>query len=99
MPTIGNGLPAVAVNTIFDRDVFVPTVEDVIITKLRWSHAGRRRKDLEDVENVIAVQGDRIDWDYVTSWCDRHGTRELLDSVRMSVPQRDRSADRRLGAG
>ncbi len=67
---------------ILDRDGFLPTAEDVIITKLRWSHAGRRRKDMEDVENVIAVQGDGIDWDYVTSWCDRHGTRELLESVR-----------------
>ncbi len=67
---------------VFDRDVFVPTMEDVIVIKLRWSHAGRRTKDLDDVRNVIAVQGDRIDWDYVTSWCDRHGTRELLDGVR-----------------
>jgi hypothetical protein len=72
--------------TIADRDVFVPTAEDVIVTKLRWSHAGRRRKDMEDVENVITIQGDRIDWDYVNSWCDRHGTRELLESVRSSLP-------------
>jgi hypothetical protein len=67
---------------ILDREGFVPTMEDVIITKLRWSHAGRRLKDLDDARNVITVQGDRIDWDYVTAWCDRHGTRELLESVR-----------------
>lgn len=68
---------------ILNRDVVLPSVEDVIITKLRWSRAGRRLKDIEDVQNVVAVQGDRIDWDYVTSWCDRHGTRELLESVRV----------------
>jgi hypothetical protein len=67
---------------ILDRECFMPTVEDVIVTKLLWSHAGRRLKDLDDVRNVIAVQGDRINWDYVTKWCDRHGTRELLESVR-----------------
>ena len=71
---------------VLDRDVVIPTVEDVIVTKLRWSHAGRRLKDIEDVGNVIAVQGDRIDWDYVTAWCDRHGTRELLDRLRPSLP-------------
>jgi hypothetical protein len=71
---------------ILDRDGFLPTAEDVIITKLRWSHSGRRRKDLDDVENVVSVQGDCIDWDYVTSWCDRHGTRELLDRVRSLPP-------------
>ena len=68
-----------------DRSVCMPTMEDVVITKLRWSHAGRRTKDLDDVRNVIAVQGDGIDWDYVNSWCDRHGTRELLDGVRLSL--------------
>jgi hypothetical protein len=61
-------------------------VEDAIITKLRWFHAGKRSKDLQDARGMIAVQGNRIDWDYVTSWCDRHGTRELLDSVRESCP-------------
>ncbi len=35
---------------------------------------------------VIAVQGARIDWDYVASWCERHGTREILESLRSSVP-------------
>ena len=60
-------------------------MEDVIITKLRWSHIGRREKDIEDVRNVITIQGDRIDWDYVISWCDRHGTRELLENVRQSL--------------
>jgi hypothetical protein len=64
------------------RDVYLPAAEDVIVTKLRWSHYGRRTKDIDDVRNVIAVQADRIDWAYVTAWCDRHGTRELLDRIR-----------------
>ena len=67
---------------IADRSVFIPTAEDVIIIKLRWSHSAHRLKDIDDVQNVIAAQVDRIDWDYVNSWCDRHGTRELLKSVR-----------------
>jgi hypothetical protein len=70
---------------ILDRDVAIPTAEDVIVTKLRWSHAGRRRKDVDDARDVIAVQGNWIDWDYVNSWCDRHETRELLDEVRRSL--------------
>jgi hypothetical protein len=68
-----------------EGEVFIPSVEDVIVTKMRWLHAAGRHKDSEDVENVIAVQGDRIDWNYVNSWCDRHGTRELLDQVRRSI--------------
>lgn len=70
---------------IMDRTVAIPTAEDVIVTKLRWSRAGRRTKDVEDVRNVVAVQGDRIDWTYVNSWCDKHGTSDLLDDIRRSV--------------
>ena len=72
---------------IVDREMSVPTAEDVIITKLRWSRHGQRTKDRDDARNVIAVQGDVLDWPYVIRWCDRHGTRELLEDVRRSIPR------------
>jgi hypothetical protein len=62
------------------------TAEDVIITKLHWALLGNRYKDREDVRDVIAVQADRIDWDYVHRWCEQHGTRALLDEIRASIP-------------
>ncbi|HZV07476.1 MAG TPA: hypothetical protein VE999_20495 [Gemmataceae bacterium] len=68
------------------REVFLPTAEDVIITKLRWMLNARRTKDSDDARDVIAVQGENIDWPYVYSWCDRHGTRALLDEIRSSIP-------------
>ncbi|MEW6356766.1 MAG: DUF6036 family nucleotidyltransferase [Planctomycetota bacterium] len=72
--------------TIEGRQTFVLTAEDVIITKLRWAGQGDRRKDEEDVRNVIAVQHKRIDWGYVVEWCERHGTGNLLKRIRRSVP-------------
>ncbi len=33
-----------------------------------------------------SVQGERLDWDYIHHWCQSHGTRELLDQVRRSIP-------------
>jgi len=71
---------------LVNREVFFPTAEDVIITKLRWALHARRSKDRDDARDVIAVQGDRIDWDYVHHWCDQHGTRALLEEVRGSIP-------------
>lgn len=65
---------------------FVPSAEDVVITKLRWSRQGQRQKDLDDVLSVLAVQRDALDWDYVHRWCDAHGTRDLLDKIRASLP-------------
>lgn len=71
---------------LLDRLVWLPTVEDVIVTKLRWGLLGNRSKDRDDIRGVIAVQGDRIDWDYVHRWCEEHGTRALLDEIRASIP-------------
>lgn len=65
------------------RQVFFPTAEDVIIWKLRWARA----KDREDVRAVIGVQGEHLDWTYIESWCERHGTRALLQEIRRSVPK------------
>jgi hypothetical protein len=61
--------------------VFVPSPEDVIITTLRWSKAGKRQKDVEDVQSVLAVQGNTLDLDYIRLWTDQHGTRELLERL------------------
>ena len=69
-----------------DRQVWLPTPEDVIVTKLQWAFLANRPKDREDARDVIAVQSDRIDWDYVHHWCEQHGTRALLDEIRDSIP-------------
>ena len=66
--------------------VCLPTVEDVVITKLLWSQRGKRLKDVDDVRNVVAIQGRVLDWSYVESWCDRHNTHEILEQIRASLP-------------
>jgi hypothetical protein len=63
------------------RRAFVPTAEDVVITKLRWSRQGQRPKDLEDVRGVLKVQRGRLDLNYMRGWCDLHGTSALLDKL------------------
>jgi hypothetical protein len=69
-----------------DHEAWIPTVEDVIITKLRWAERAGRQKDRNDLQTVIRVQSDQIDWNYIYSWADRHGTRALLDEIRNSIP-------------
>jgi hypothetical protein len=71
---------------VLGQNTYAPTAEDVIVTKLRWSQQGRRHKDLDDVRNVLAVQGEYLDWPYLQRWCDQHGTRTLLEEIRRSIP-------------
>lgn len=70
---------------LFGRQVSLPSAEDMIITKLRWAITRAGRKDREDARDVIAIQGDRLDWDYIFSWADRHGTRSLLEEIRSEI--------------
>ena len=71
------------------RRRFMPTAEDVITQKLRWSRQGMGGKDIEDARNVIAVQRERLDWDYIREWCRKLGLGELLDTVVKSIPPLD----------
>lgn len=64
------------------RDAWIPMPEDVVIQKLRW----KRRKDLDDVVNVLSVSGPIIDWSYLRSWTTKHGTDSLLNELLKEVP-------------
>jgi hypothetical protein len=63
------------------RQAYVPTAEDVIITKLRWYALAHRPKDRADVEMILAVQSGQMDLDYMRNWCDQHQTRPLLEQL------------------
>lgn len=67
------------------QPTWIASLEDAVVTKLRWAHLAGREKDYVDVRNVIAVQGDAIDWPYVEGWCDQHGSRELLEKIRKEL--------------
>jgi len=67
---------------LLEHPVYLPTAEDVIVTKLRW----QRPKDLVDATFIMGVKFDELDWDYISGWCERHGTRPLLDELRGKIP-------------
>ena len=43
-------------------------------------------KDRDDARNILAVQGDALDFAYIGRWCDTHGTRARLEELRRSIP-------------
>lgn len=60
----------------------VLTAEDYIVTKLRWP----RPKDAQDVRDVIAMQDDALDWDYIRHWASVHDSLTKLEKIRASIP-------------
>jgi hypothetical protein len=62
---------------VIGPQAFVPTPEDVVVMALRFALPLNSPKDAEDARGVVAVQGERLDWNYIRRWCDAHGTWEL----------------------
>lgn len=65
-------------SSLLDGMVWLPTAEDVVVQKLRWG----RHQDLADVTDVLLVQADSLDWQYITRWTDAHGSSEILTQIR-----------------
>ena len=65
-------------SSVLGGTIWLPTPEDVIVQKLRWS----RPQDLVDAENVMIVQMDNLDWDYIYRWTELHGTTRTLTRIR-----------------
>lgn len=63
-------------------EVFLPSAEDVIVQKLRWSLGAKRPKDFADAVAVMQVQGKALDWSYIETWCAEHGTLEVLAEAK-----------------
>lgn len=71
---------------VLGREASVASVEDMIVTKLRWAVEARRAKDRDDVRNMVAVRGDSLDWRYIRQWCTVHRTLDQLEAIRSTIP-------------
>lgn len=67
---------------LLGREAWIPTAEDLVIQKLRWG----RPKDLDDVRNVLSVQGEKIDKARIELWCTRHATLQRYLTTLATVP-------------
>lgn len=66
------------------RDVSVVSPEDIILLKLDWFRqtGGTSERQWGDVLGVLAVQGDALDFEYLTASARELGLEELLNRAR-----------------
>lgn len=67
---------------VLGTDAWIPTPEDIIVQKPRWSSRAHRAKDYDNAVNVVREQHRVLDWPCVERWCREHRTLDLLDNVR-----------------
>lgn len=65
------------------RVVYVASAEDTALAKLAWYRLGNEVSDQQwrDVLNVIEVQGDKLDLDYMRHWAQELGVADLLEQA------------------
>ncbi len=66
------------------RDVSVVSPEDIILLKLGWFRqtGGTSQRQWDDVLGVLAVQGDTLDFEYLTASARELGLEELFNRAR-----------------
>ncbi len=64
-----------------ERRAYVCTAEDTILAKLEWYRMGGEvsERQWRDVLGVMAVQGQRLDLDYLRRWATELGVGDLLE--------------------
>ena len=66
---------------IIGHDVYFSTPEDLILSKLsRWRDTGSSRHK-EDIASIISISGDGLDREYLNSWAEKLGHKDLLDEA------------------
>ncbi len=65
---------------IADLDVWVASPEDLILSKLQWSANGDSAFQLRDAKQMAMVVPE-LDWEYLRTWADRLGLKELLREI------------------
>jgi hypothetical protein len=55
--------------------------EDVIIYKLKYYVEGRMPKHLRDIGAMLFVQGEALDYSYITDWAERIGAADVWTEV------------------
>lgn len=71
--------------TMGGRTVWLPSAEDVVVQKLRWSQLGKREKDFLDALGIAKVRRDRLDWEYIEHWCRDLEILKTLERLRREL--------------
>jgi arginine deiminase len=64
-----------------ERSAFVASAEDTVLAKLEWYRMGGEvsERQWRDVQNILKVQADRLDRDYLRQWATQLGILDLLE--------------------
>lgn len=63
----------------FNKEFFIISPEDLILSKLLWYKEGESSRQLEDIKSIL--QTSKINLNYIKSWAEKQSTIEILNKV------------------
>ncbi len=63
---------------------WIASPEDMVLQKLLWGRASRSEKQWRDVLGILKLQGDNLDYGYLTQWAERLG---LVDALSQALTE------------
>ena len=66
----------------YGKEIYIITLEDLIISKLNWAKDRLSEKQLTDVENLLQNE---YDVDYVKTWADKLGVLHLYEKCLKAI--------------
>ena len=68
---------------IFGIQMYISAPEDTILAKLRWAKlSGGSEKQFTDALRIYEVQYDRLNQDYLDTWSETLGIKDLLERLK-----------------
>ncbi len=71
--------------TIFDREMYISSAEDMILVKLLWYKESTSEKHIMDVKGILQVQGESVDNNYLEKWAEKLNVREILKELYKTI--------------
>ena len=66
---------------LIDQAFYVCSAEDTILQKLRWAARSQSEKQWRDVQAILRIQGDLLDFGYMKQWADNLGLMDRLNQA------------------
>lgn len=67
---------------ILGKTMFLPTPEDLIITKLEWFRQSDIDKHYLDAVGIYRIQKENLDKNYITYWCQKKSLLDLWQKIQ-----------------
>lgn len=67
--------------TVMGEKIYFTSPEDLILVKLKWYKASHSSRQLEDVESIIKMSGEKLNMVYLKKWANKMGVTTILGKL------------------